>query len=507
MIDSDFDVTGTETVRQTGQQFLEKLRSNETLAQAHATPLEVASDITGLALRYHPGRDVSFLEPCLGTGIFFSAFLHDVASRGEELAIRSAHGVELDPQFAALAHDLWSPAGLTVHELNFMSLDAPDLPAATLVLSRPPVTPHHRLSSEEKVLAGDAAEAATGIRPAGLAEVYNHFVLATHAFLAPSAVSAGVLPTSFLTHTTGQAVRTYLSSQVRLRRIHTFERGSFETTGHRDDITDWTVVVFTNERPAPTDTFEFTAGGEIFGPETTATVDYSKLSPDTDWQRLLIPDHPIAQRPTLEDFFFIRRGWDIPGEKVLVQPEERAWALGIQPVHMHPMLPSPAQVTDEVIEADSWGYPIATDRQVVLSSRYDHHYLADKDPALLEYLNAANGDTRAAAQRSDGPLWYNLHLRRPAPILVQPAGPQDPGAFRFIINRSDGIAGPGWITMSPNLGFAKPWFLDNDVDWDEIVHVLTSIPAPDAPQKPPFTPTALASLDASAVAEYLATFD
>src|SRR5699024_11709401 len=76
------------------------------------TPFPIASDITDLALRYHPGSDISFLEPCVGTGIFFSAFLHDAADHAGQLRIQSAHGVEYDEQFAALAHDLWAPAGL-----------------------------------------------------------------------------------------------------------------------------------------------------------------------------------------------------------------------------------------------------------------------------------------------------------------------------------------------------------------------------------------------------------
>src|SRR5699024_1051884 len=165
-----------ESVRQTGQAFLEKLRSDD--QQQGATPFELATDVAGLALRYHPGFEVNFLEPCIGTGIFFSALLHGATDHHGDLEIRAAHGVEPDEQFAALAHDLWAPAGLTVHDLNFMRLTEADLPKATLVLSRPPTTPHHYLTSDQKVLAANAAEDATGIRPTGLADLYIHFLLA-----------------------------------------------------------------------------------------------------------------------------------------------------------------------------------------------------------------------------------------------------------------------------------------------------------------------------------------
>ncbi|HEY4557938.1 MAG TPA: hypothetical protein VIG82_07085 [Enteractinococcus sp.] len=510
MLGFDFDVTGTETVRQTGQTFLEKLRSEnrEHPFQQSATPFSIASDITGLALRYHPGTQIRFLEPCLGTGIFFSAFLHEADNRSGQLQIRSAHGVEHEEQFAALAHDLWAPAGLTVHELDFMALSEADLPKATMVLSRPPATQHHRLSSDDKIRAADAAEAATQLRPTGLTDLYNYYVLATHKFLADGAVSAWLLPTKFLHHTAGRALRTYLTRQVRLQRIHNFDSGALGVQGHREEILDWSVVVFTNEAAQPTDTVELTAGGEIFGAETSTTATHAELADSSEWH--LFWQHGEAAQitsPLLEDFFFIRRGWEIPGGKFFIQSENRAWALGIQPFHMHPLLPPPDQVDTKIIGADDWGYPEGDNRRVVLTSHDDLYTLEEKDPAFRQYLETADDETKAAAQRPDSSRWYSLHLRRPAPILVQPATEQDPGPFRFIINESNGIAGPGWVTMTPNLGFAKPWFLNHDVDWHELVEVLESIPTPDPPAKPELSPSAVAALDATAVADWLASCD
>lgn len=286
MLDFDFDITGTETVRQTGQTFLERLRSEERddATPQSPTPFSLASDITGLALRYHPGSRIQFFEPCLGTGIFFSALLHVAEHRGADLEITAAHGVEPEQQFAMLAHDLWAPAALTVHELDFLTLSASNLPKATMVLSRPPVTQHHRLSSDQKILAADAAEMATGIRPTGLTDLYNHFVLATHKHLADGAVSAWLLPTKFLHHTAGRALRSYLTGHVRLRRIHNFETGALGFSGDQQEILDWSVVVFTNERPEDSDTVELTAGGEVFGAETTTSTTYAELESTSDWK-------------------------------------------------------------------------------------------------------------------------------------------------------------------------------------------------------------------------------
>lgn len=510
MLGFDFDVTGTETVRQTGQAFLDKLRSDSHAdpAEHGATPFPEASDITGVALRYHAPATIDFFEPCVGTGIFYSSLLHHVADRAGALTIQSAHGVERDEQFAAMAQDLWAPAGLDVHTVDFMRLTTGALPKATMVLSRPPATQHHQLTSDAKIRCADAAERSSGIRPTGVADLYNHFVLATHKFLAPGAVSAWVLPTRFLDHAAGRALRLYLTRKVRLRRIHSFDAGAFDITGHDRTIDEWSVVIFTNETAHQSDRFEFSTGGDVSSPETTTQVVYAQVDPDANWHELSgrVARHE-TKKYTLEDFFFIRTGWEVPAAKFFIQPETRAWALGIQPMHMHPMLPPPEAVTDPVITADRWGYPLGDDRYVILTSHKDEYTLEDIDPAFRRYLDSANGDTRQEAQRSKDSLWYSLHLRRPSPLLVQPATQQDPGLFRFIVNESDGIAGPGWITMAPNLGFAKPWFLNNDVNWYEVVEALEAIQLPEGSNSPAFTPDALASLDATPVAEYLARFD
>ena len=506
MLGFDFDVAGTESVRQTGQAFLEKLRSDDQhhSSQAGATPFDIASDIAGLALRYHPGRDISFLEPCIGSGTFFSALLHGAPDHDGGLEIRAAHGVEADEQFAALAHDLWAPAGLAVHDLNFMRLSATDLPKATLVLSRPPTTAHHRMTSEQKVLAADRAEEATGIRPTGLADAYIHFLLAAHKFLAPGAVSAWLLPTAFLQRSAGQALRSYLARQVRIQRIHTYDHGVLGTTGHDEAIADWSVVIFTNQTAQPTDTFKFSTGGELFGADSIAEIPYTRLDPDSSWAKLDQQGDAADQVSyTMDDFFRIRRGWTAPGEKFFVMDENRAWALGLQPFHMHPMLPLPKEVSTDVIKPDKWGAPQEGSRRVVVFSRYDTYSLEDKDPAFLKYLEAANGDTIKESEGRGNKTWYNLHLPGVAPILVQPATDDDPAPFRFIQNQSKGIAGPGWITMYPNLAWAKPELILSGIDWDAVQLALEAIRLPEASKKPELTPQAVASLDATVIAEYL----
>src|SRR5699024_5849862 len=108
-----------------------------------------------------------------------------------------------------------------------------------------------------------------------------------------------------------------------------------------------------------------------------------------------------------------------------------------------------------------------------------------------------------AAKRPESGLWYSLHLRRPAPILVQPATDDDPGPFRFIINESDGIAGPGWIPMQPKIAFATPPLLLNGIDWYAVKEALDKSLVPAASHKRTLSPSAVASLNATVIAEWI----
>src|SRR5699024_12176128 len=130
---------------------------------------------------------------------------------------------------------------------DFMQLTRDDLFKSSLVLSRPPASPHHRLTSEQKVAAANAAESATGIRPTGLADFYIHFLLASHKFLAPGAVSAWLLPIAFLHRSAGLALRTYLTKQVRLQSIHNFVRAHLAQTDHANDIDDRSELLSDND--------------------------------------------------------------------------------------------------------------------------------------------------------------------------------------------------------------------------------------------------------------------
>src|SRR5438552_11851506 len=73
-----------------------------------ATPPTLAESMTKLARHLFPEiLPVQFLDPGLGTGVFFSALLKLYGAG----SIASATGFECDSRLAGIAKSLWSPFG------------------------------------------------------------------------------------------------------------------------------------------------------------------------------------------------------------------------------------------------------------------------------------------------------------------------------------------------------------------------------------------------------------
>ena len=201
--------------------------------------------------------------------------------------------------------------------------------------------------------------ASCGIRPTGIADLYTHFVLATHKFLAPQAVSAWVLPTKFLRHSSGRALRSYLSQHVRLHRIHAYDAGAFDVTRLDETIDEWSVVIFTNQPPQPSDAFEFSIGGQLLDPHETTQLTYESLTAEKLAQ-LADLDERCHEAFYVGDFsLFAAAGTCQLPSFHPAKPARGPWASA----HAHvPLLPPPDHRIG--ISVDEWdGLPVRTRRR------------------------------------------------------------------------------------------------------------------------------------------------
>src|SRR5437870_4309309 len=130
-----------EQERQGEQGRLDHLRgmAERNRAGQFATPPALALDIAEYArsLRDGSAEQLRFLEPCIGTGAFYSALLQTFGAK----KIERAAGYEIDADYLSVARSLWQEASLELHHGDFTRQAPPDQ-RFNLLITNPPYVRH-----------------------------------------------------------------------------------------------------------------------------------------------------------------------------------------------------------------------------------------------------------------------------------------------------------------------------------------------------------------------------
>lgn len=81
-----------------------------------STPFTLAQEIITYSLNLLSENKISFLEPCIGSGAFYSALLSTINS---DHCIQTATGVEIDPTYYDCAVKLWNDSGIELIKGDF----------------------------------------------------------------------------------------------------------------------------------------------------------------------------------------------------------------------------------------------------------------------------------------------------------------------------------------------------------------------------------------------------
>lgn len=444
-----------------------------------ATPPSLASEIMRYALSLHDERSIAFLEPSCGSGAFFSALLQSLGDK----EINQAVGIELDPRFAKAASDLWGDHGLHVIEGDFTSAETINDTAVSLLVANPPYVRHHHLTADQKrdlcILCTDLL----GIRPSGLSGLYLYFVLLSHRLLSPGAVSAWLIPSEFMDVNYGTALKKYLTSWVQLVRIHQYDASEVQFD---DALVTSSVVVFKNAPPSPEHMTEFSFGGTLSDPKVTHRIPHAELNTEAKWSRYI---HGVTSSgskegmeagPKLSDFFKIRRGLATGSNNFFIIPRNEAERLGIQDRFLRPILPSPRNLRDDYIPADSSGWPEIPKQLALLDCPLPIEQVRQENPELAAYLESADKKVRSGYLVSKRSPWYKQEQREAAPILLtyMGRGKGDKHPLRFIRNESRAVATNMYLMLYPTDLLQR--YLNEDPERMKQVHkALLSLTAED----------------------------
>jgi adenine-specific DNA-methyltransferase len=411
-----------------------------------ATPTALAEDILSHAKSLLPeDAPVSFLDPAIGTGSFYSAFLkYFPAAR-----IRDAQGFEIDPHYGVPAADLWADTPLSLILSDFTQQEAE--PRFNLLICNPPYVRHHHMPSEEKGRLQLRTQQACGTRITGLAGLYCYFMGLSQAWLAPRAISGWLVPSEFMDVNYGQAAKRYLLDRVTLLHIHRFDPSDVQFA---DALVSSAVVWFRNELPPAGHAVEFSFGGTMAAPHVSKMIPASALAQEAKWTRF--PSAGVRTKstlPTVSDFFKIKRGLATGDNGYFILSADDIEARELPFECFRAILPSPRYVKVDEIQADAEGLPLLDRRLFLLDPGLSEEEIARRYPSLRAYLE--EGKAKGLHERylcRHRRLWYAQENRPPAPIVCTYMGRGDTKTerpFRFILNQSQATVANVYLAMYP----------------------------------------------------------
>ena len=345
-----------------------------------------------------------------------------------------------------------------------------------LIVCNPPYVRHHHMDVGEKGRLQEATAAACGVRMAGLAGLYCHFLGLAHAWLADEGIGAWLIPSEFMDVNYGGPVKRYLLNEVELLRIHRFDPNDLQ---FGDALVSSTVVCFRKKRAKSDHQVELSYGGTLSKPTHTRRVSAAALQDIRKWTGLAANGvKETKEGLRLADFFSIKRGLATGDNGFFILSRAEIEKHGLPREFFKPILPGPRHLPTDVIEAEADGTPKIERQLFILDCRLPEDVVRDRFPKLWSYLKTGQprvSDTYLCSRRNP---WYAQENRPPAPFVCTYMGrnlTKREKPFRFILNQSQATAANVYLLLYPTPEVMKA--LERDPKLGRLVwKFLDSIP-------------------------------
>ncbi len=472
----------TETTRFAGQVRVDRSKSaaeRNRLGQ-FSTPYPLARKMVRRCFSHlEANQSICFLEPALGSGVFFSALDKECEGR----LVREAVGIELDAEYAEIARTLWPVEPMEVRHGDFLAFaaDPANRERFNLLCTNPPYVRHHHLNSDLKLELQARVKKNLGLEISGLSGLYVYFLLLADQLLAPGAVASWLLPSEFFFVNYGRPLREYLTRHVTLLDVHQFDP---EDVQFDDALVTSCIVTYRKSRPVATDQFIFQFGGDVLVPKRTVTFNAFEQTAKPKWTFAQPVDSGAefsdAAVIRLGDLFHVRRGVATGANDFFTMDLETAEQYAIPTRFLKPILPSPRYLKVDVVEADATGEPLLDGVNYLLDCQLPPERVQAEFPGLWNYLQT--GVTKGIP---DGYLcasrdfWYYQEQREPSPFLVSYMGRGNAAGkspIRFILNYSRAIVTNVYLNLYPTHALKK--LLNEDASRFAELHAILNAITP-----------------------------
>ena len=410
-----------------------------------STPYPLARDIMEYVRTLFSSIPPSFLEPSVGTGVFYSALLDTFGG-----CPQIATGYEIDEDYALPARELWRDMNLDYVIADF--LRATPQTSYDLIVANPPYSRHHHIPKEDKERLRREVRREFGLKISGLAGLYCYFMILSTRWLNKDGYSAWLIPSEFMDVNYGEAVKLFLLNGVELVRIHRFMPEDVKFT---DALVTSSIVVFRNRTPS-NHKVVFSEGGSLTAPIHERQLLLSDLNASDKWTHLFSDTSDIDDNaPKLGKYFSISRGVVTGDNKYFLLDEDIIRRYDIPKLFLRPAVSPPRNMKKDILSRQLMSDAGA---RYLFVCQESEDKLRSEYPSVWKYIEKGleNGVDKGYICRQRTP-WYHCKPNRNPMFIIPYMSRNAEGAkpFRFILNDTVCVVPNSYLLLFPKESIAE----------------------------------------------------